>query len=218
MARQGGNGQRGGAGRGRGGAARDRWGGGEEQWQGWQGWQKGDGDDRGQGWKGKGWQGNRWQGNRWQGGDGGDHWQGGGEEQQQERGGGEGGGAGGEHGRDGGEDDEDGVKFTILDGGIWQAEQGGGKWCDCDPNWSVPIFWALQDGTKTLELQHFYNNKFGEKVESWYTIDLSDVNAITQTHKASGKTREMRLMRRVQLSVEAPPFPPYDGEGESDDE
>ena len=64
----------------------------------------------------------------------------------------------------------------------------------------------MQDGTKTLELQHFYNNKVGERVESWYTIDLSDINAITQTNKASGTTREMRFVRRVQLSLTCPPF------------
>ena len=47
---------------------------------------------------------------------------------------------------------------------------------------------------------------------SWYHIDLSDADAITQTNEGSQTIREMALWRRVRLvaggPVENPPPPP----------
>ena len=99
------------------------------------------------------------------------------------------------------------VEFTVGDVDVWEVMGPNGSWYQCDQTWSDPIYWALQDGTTSLRLPHVYLNKHGEQVQSWYTLDLADINAITQTNESSGKTREMRLMRCVQLSV-PPPSPP----------
>ena len=44
-----------------------------------------------------------------------------------------------------------------------------------------------------------FRNRRGEEVTSWYTIDLRDVNEISQTNNASGTRREMALFRKVRL-------------------
>ena len=94
---------------------------------------------------------------------------------------------------------------------------GAGQWQDVDPTWTEPLFQALRDGVPTLRLQHTYRSKLGEEVRSWYTIDCTDVTAITQKSEASGKQRAMRLVQlmaptevRDPLGLEPPPPPPPD--------
>ena len=63
------------------------------------------------------------------------------------------------------------VEFELTGEKVWQVACGHGKWQDVDPTWAEPLFQALRDGVRTTRLSHSYQNKFGEEVCSWYTID-----------------------------------------------
>ena len=75
---------------------------------------------------------------------------------------------------------------------------------------------ALRDGTPRLRLPHQYQNRRGELVQSWYQVDLTDLEAITQTNEASNTTREMHVFRRMSLAVVPPSPPPEDDIPEDD--
>ena len=88
---------------------------------------------------------------------------------------------------------------------VWMAEAPGKGWIECDPTWKAAIDAALKDGTLKLRLPHVYRNTWGEEVTSWYTIDLKDIDAVSQTNEASGTVREMALFRRMKLKAVPPP-------------
>jgi hypothetical protein len=81
---------------------------------------------------------------------------------------------------------------------------GGGKWQDVDPTWTEPLFRALREGQSTLRLEHMYQNRHGEEVRSWYTIDRSDTS-VTQQNDATGKRRELRVVQLLEPRVVEPP-------------
>ena len=97
---------------------------------------------------------------------------------------------------------------------LWQVNLGGGTWQDVDPTWTEPLFQALRVGQSTLRLEHMYQNKHGEEVRSWYTIDCSD-RSVTQHNDATGTRRELRVVelmppRLVEPSVDVPNHEPAD--------
>ena len=92
----------------------------------------------------------------------------------------------------------------------------GGQWIECGAEWVQPIYLALQDGTTTLRLPRVYRNKHGEEVTSWYAVDLTDINAISQQNESSGTRNERRLMRKVASKVPPPGAPPVLALGDGD--
>ena len=91
------------------------------------------------------------------------------------------------------------------------------EWFECDPTWHDPIWEALNGEALEIELPHVYLNYFGEQVKSIYTIDLRDLDNITQTNKGSGKVRQMELWQRMML-VQTPGPPPGEPPAEEDDD
>ena len=91
------------------------------------------------------------------------------------------------------------------------------EWFECDSTWHDPIWEALNGGALEIELPHVYLNYFGEQVKSIYTIDLRDLDNITQTNKGSGKVRPMALWQRMML-VQTPGPPPGEPPAEEDDD
>ena len=55
----------------------------------------------------------------------------------------------------------------------------------------------------TLQLSSVYQNEHGEDVESWYTLDLTNINAITQRNHTSGICRKMACFQKIELEFEA---------------
>ena len=88
---------------------------------------------------------------------------------------------------------------------VWMVECGDAEWIECDPEWKFPIFWALWDGMMTLQLSSVYqnHNEHGEDVKSWYTLDLTNINAITQRNHTSGICRKMACFQKIELEFEA---------------
>ena len=86
---------------------------------------------------------------------------------------------------------------------LWQADMGDGKWQDVDPTWTEPLFQALSEGQHTLRLPHVYQNRHGEEVRSWYTIDCTDTCA-TQQNEATGKRRELRVVQMMEPTAVGP--------------
>ena len=83
----------------------------------------------------------------------------------------------------------------------------GDGWLDVDPTWTEPLNEAMRKGTRWIRLKHTYQNKYGENVNSWYTIDCADATAVMQQNGATGKRRKMRLVQLMAPSVVQPPPP-----------
>jgi hypothetical protein len=81
---------------------------------------------------------------------------------------------------------------------------GDGKWLNVDPTWTEPLLQAMRKGERMIRLQHTYQNRFGEDVNSWYVIDCADATAVTQTNVATGKERKMRLVQLMEPAVVQP--------------
>ena len=151
-----------------------------------------------------GWQAGRWEAGGWKKDKGGDWKRGRG---------------GGWHGHDwktaddGGQAAQDGhvrqtagppVECVLTGQDLWQADMGDGKWQDVDPTWTEPLFQALRGGQHTLRLPHVYQNKLGEEIRSWYTIECTDT-CVTQQNEATGKRRELRVVQMMEPTVVGPP-------------
>jgi hypothetical protein len=78
-----------------------------------------------------------------------------------------------------------------------------------------PLFRALRDGVRTIELRHKYQNKWGEYVQSAYTIDCRDPTCVTQKNFFSGKRRLLRAVYFMAHDYTLPPptEPPADPAG-----
>ena len=91
---------------------------------------------------------------------------------------------------------------------VWQFHLGGGIWHDANPKWTEPLFQALRDGVRTIELPHKYQNKWGEYVQSAYTIDCINVTHVTQQNLSSGKRRALRAVYIIMPHGYTHPVPP----------
>jgi len=91
---------------------------------------------------------------------------------------------------------------------VWQFHLGGGIWHDANPKWTEPLFQALHDGVRTIELPRKYQNKWGEYVQSAYTIDCRDPTCVTQKNFFSGKRRLLRAVYLMPHDYTLPDPPP----------
>ena len=91
---------------------------------------------------------------------------------------------------------------------VWQFHLGGGIWHDANPKWAEPLFQALRDGVRTIRLSHKYQNKWGEYVESAYTIDCRDPTCVMQQNLFSGKRRLLRAVYTMAHDDYSLPDPP----------
>ena len=82
---------------------------------------------------------------------------------------------------------------------------GGDGWLSADPTWTQPLKEAMRNGTPSIRLQHTYQNKYGENVISWYTIDCADATTVTQMNEATSKKRVMRLVQLMAPPLVQPP-------------
>ena len=108
--------------------------------------------------------------------------------------------AGGDGGQAGGAGSLVPVEFQRTSRYMWQVHLGYDKWQEIDPTWAEPLFQALRDGVRTTRLSHSYQNKYGEEVRSWYTIDCQHTNYyVTQENEATGRRRWLRAIHLMAL-------------------
>ena len=162
----------------------------------------------GGGWKA--WDGNGWnrrrgskRGGAWRGND---DWQHAGDGGQAAGDGGQAAGAAGDGQEAGGAGPPVPVEFVLTGQNVWQTAMGD-EWLDVDPTWTEPLIEAMRKGTRWIRLEHTYQNKYGENVNSWYTIDCADPTAVMQQNGATGKRRKMRLVQLMAPSVVQLPPP-----------
>jgi len=103
---------------------------------------------------------------------------------------------------------------------MWQVHLGYDKWEDVEPTWAEPLSQALRDGVRTIRLSHSYQNKFGEEVRSWYTIDCQHTKYyMTQMNETTGRRRWLRavhLMALPAMTLPPPTEPLADPAGPAD--
>ena len=91
---------------------------------------------------------------------------------------------------------------------------GKDKWQDVHATWDEPLFKALRDGEKELDLcDREWPEGLGYEQLTWYTIDLSNHSWITAKKQGDKKHREMRVVQlkkpvaHEQTAQDAPPPP-----------